>query len=70
VAYLGLEKTCEKRESFGQPAAYIAEGERERGVAVPHVNDRTPASSQTGGTINAPDFPYSGVAEGWASIGF
>jgi hypothetical protein len=48
----GLGKSSEKGEASTAERFYSSRGER--GVAVPHIGDRTSTSSWTGGTRRAP----------------
>jgi hypothetical protein len=50
-------KSCEERGNFGRAVAFIHGGERERDGVVPHIDDRSPTSSMTGGARGAPGSP-------------
>jgi hypothetical protein len=50
VAYLGVGKIYENGRNLRLAGCfYMRRRERERGGVVPHIGDRTPSSSQTGG---------------------
>jgi hypothetical protein len=52
--------------SAGRSLLYV---ERERGVVIPHVGDRTTASSQNGGAM-VRWVPLLRVIDRWASVKF
>jgi hypothetical protein len=57
TAYLDVGKSYEKRGSFNRLIAFIRGGERERGVMVPHIGNRTPVLSRIGGAMARAGFP-------------